>query len=236
MADASVTCDQCKKSYRKLNPTFTVGSTYNLCADCKLDIRLTNMEQQVVKMKEQVRTIQSQSMTEYMSFEICQRIRRRKNVLVRNLTESRKSTKEGRLKDDKRRINRAISSFCRINLSHIWIKRLPTAVRGGPRPVRACLKRESDVRLVLSKKHLCNLNLRFTRDITSRQRSLFFDALNTLKSLRQRDITNKMIKYIKGVPHIIDTADPRHDNQERQIILIEGETDSSTESETSEEE
>lgn len=232
-----IACKQCKKAYHvrclKNKPEITdriqtlMGLNFEMCDTCEIPTMMTNLEENVFRAREITESLQSQftpHTVEDLSYEISKRMKKMRNILIFNLEESRRPTRATRVKDDKYRIIRAISSFCNINMTNIWIKRLKAQDHGGARPVRVCLKNEHDAHRILSKRHRCTLNLRFARDTTSQERAVFNKALCDLQLLRQNGEHNMRIKYIRGVPRIVEITDPQPEDpyrQDEQMIQAE---------------
>lgn len=165
------------------------------------------MEREVSRLCEEVRIAREQNSheeAESLAFEITDRIKRSKNVMVYNFPESLQTNDERRLEDDRFRIIKEILSFCLIDCNNIYVQRVGMKVPNVPRPLRVYLNNERDVHTILKRRGLCVSGLRFKADKTPHQRKLVREAKATLQMLKERGYKNKRVKYIRGVPVVVD--------------------------------
>lgn len=184
-----------------------------LCGDCDLTVRLNALDNDINNLIGQMDSIKrgaSIHTTESLTYEVMERIKRAKNLIVYNFPESFHTIEQSRVDDDRQRIIREILHFCCIDFTNISVQRLGNNMGHRPRPLRVCLNRENDVHVVLRYRGLCKTGLQFRPDRTLTQRRLFRDAKTALHSLRQQGFNNVKIKYMRGVPVVVQVHQARN--------------------------
>lgn len=215
--DEKLTCISCKRSFHSgclgLKPdrqrfVQSLGSgMFPICGECDLNARIAALEREVSQLCRDLRVAREQSTpeaSESLAFEITDRIRRSKNLIVYNLPESLEANEECRLEDDKLRISTEILLFCFIDCTNISVQRIGKHFPNVPRPLRVYLNNEHDVHIVLKYRSNCSSGLRFKVDKTAFQRKVLQEAKATLQSLKDQGYRNKTVKYIRGAPVIVD--------------------------------
>lgn len=182
-----------------------------ICANCDMKSRFEALEIQAAGLRQQLRQLNETRdhdvpvvAGEYWCNEAVDRMRRVNNLIVYNLPESNQVTERNRVLDDKVNITREILSICYIDVTNIFVERVGiySDVR---RPLRVQLSQETDVYTVLRNRHLCRSGLMFDRDRTDFQNRMLRDTEANLNSLRAEGATNRRLRFIRGVPMIVDT-------------------------------
>lgn len=82
--------------------------------------------------------------------------------------------------------------------------RLGKRLQGRSRPLRVSLPSSQDVMTILRNKMKYSGPVRITQDQTLKQRNYFKDIQAKLKALKDAGESDKTIRYINGVPKIVD--------------------------------
>lgn len=145
---------------------------------------------------------------ELMIEEYTERIRRKSNLIIYNMPESREEDAAKRQADDSKRVEDILPTF---NVTSSITKTFRLGKRSSvadskPRPLKIIFENSKAPLNILKRKHLYNGVERFSADKTAQER----DHLKFLKSevdrLNEADPSHrKTIKYVHGCPKIIDT-------------------------------
>lgn len=136
--------------------------------------------------------------------EVNEREIRSKNVLIFNLPESSKPTKDERREDDALRSSNIITTCSNVNLNILQVHRLGRYNASIKRPIKIILESRADVIKILQNKSKINIgNVKIGPDQTKMQQNHFKDLVKQINELRTKGVTNKIIKYINGIPRIV---------------------------------
>lgn len=178
----------------------------------KEDIDTLKSEMQKIKdeklqhQKENVNSISS----EQLITETEERKRRAKNLIIYNIDESNDTHATSRLEDDKNKVIRAIAQICTIDTSRITAYRIGKFDANKKRPIKAILDSEENVITVLKNKNKIDSGIKFASDKTKMQQKYLHDLIAKLDAMKTQGTTNKKIKYVKGVPTIVDDVSTNH--------------------------
>lgn len=181
-----------------------------LCPDCEeglkqvpiLQKRLFELEGEVKKLKSK----QSATECESTIGEIHEREKRSRNVIMFGVGESSSEDPNERQQHDKKEITAILSKVA----SDISIERAPVIRLGKPnsnkpRPIKIILKsRESALEILRSQKKLMNSKIRIKSDLTPMQREYLRSLGEQLEERRKKGERDITIKYVRGVPKIIN--------------------------------
>lgn len=189
--DEKLTCISCKRSFHSaclsLKPDRVrfvqsiASRMFPICGECDQNASISNKERDVFQLGGEIKLVREQytsETTESLIFEITDRIKRSKNVMVYNLPESKQADEESRSKDDRLRVTREILSFCLIDCTNISVQRVGKNFQNAARPLRVCLNNEHDVSIVLKFRSHCVSGLRFKADKTVFQRQVLKESYN----------------------------------------------------------
>lgn len=225
-----MTCNSCRRSFhtmcldlkpdrvqfiQSINP-----GMFPICGNCDLNARITIMEREVSSLSGEINIARERNTvyaSESLAFEVSDRVRRSRNLIVYNLPESLQHDEQRRQDDDRYRIIREILSFCFIDATYISVRRLGNPAGNAPRPLRVHLNKERDVRIVLNNRNRCISGLTFKQDKTPGQRKLYREARASLQSFREQGYVNKVIKYIRGAPVIVDVEPQPYQDEARAL-------------------
>lgn len=136
--------------------------------------------------------------------EVNEREIRSKNVLIFNMPESLKTTKDERHEDDALRATNIITTCSSVDISNLRTYRLGKYNASRNRPMKVIMESRSDVIKVLQNKRKVNIdNVKIGPDQTKMQQKHFKDLANQINELKRNGVTNKIIKYINGIPRIV---------------------------------
>lgn len=144
--------------------------------------------------------------SETLVTEIEERKRRAKNLIVYNIKESNKTNSADRLEEEKNIVIKAISDICDINTTNIKLGRIGKYAADKTRPLKVTLTTEDDVIKVLKNKNKTDSNIKFASDKTKMQQKFLHEVITKLNDLKSNGILNKTIKYIRGIPTIVDNT------------------------------
>lgn len=198
-------------------------SMYPICGECDCNARLDYLSREIVHLREELEAIRAHRpllVAESFMFEIVDRIKRAKNIIVYNFPESPQTNEKGRLEDDRFKIIQEILSFCFIDVTNINVKRIGPYVYNRHRPLRVFLNREQDVRIVLQSKGSCTNGLTFTADRTTMQRQISKNARAILNDLRQQGRVNIEMKFIRGIPYLIEIQPQPFQDEMRALVPL----------------
>lgn len=139
--------------------------------------------------------------------ELQDRERRSNNIMIYNLEEP--SSNES-MDLDIVNVKGAIQAVKKINVDNKKIIRLGVKRQGITRPVKVILNSREDVLDIVKNKFRCRNPVRIDHDRTHKQRKHLQDLKEQLRSLHEAGHEEKTIRYINGVPKIIDV---RHSQQ-----------------------
>lgn len=228
-------CNSCKKSFHTMclglksdRIQFLQSSTrgvFPICGDCDLNARITFMEREVCRLAGEIEMARERNTgyaAESLAFEISDRVRRSRNLIVFNLPESLQPDEQRRQDEDRYRIIREILTFCFVDTTNISVQRLGKPAGNAPRPLRVYLNKERDVCIVLNCRNRCTSGLIFKPDKTTVQRKLHQEVRVSLGSLKDQGNINKGIKYIRGVPVIVDIEPQQYQDEARALVPMFG--------------
>lgn len=169
-----------------------------------LHIRLNAMENTLQRLYEELATIHIPSFEELISSTM-DRHHRMKNVILFNLPESNTNSS-----DDNSSIQ-DIFYFLRLQFQPLRFTRLgqPSNDPSKPRPIKLCFSEERHVLSIFKTQHNLKFdnewkNLRFVSDRTKSQRQYMIVLRQELSLRRLNGEPNLSIKYINGIPMIIN--------------------------------
>lgn len=196
---------------------------YPVCGECDCNVRLSFMALKIDELRAELEIIRANApfqTAESLTFEIIDRIKRAKNVIVYNFPESLQTNETIRMQDDRFKIIQEILSFCFVDVTNITVKRMGPHHFNVPRPLRVYLNREQDVRTILKQKRFCTPGLKFFADRTPMERHISKYANATLNNLRQQGFLNTELRYIRGIPYIIEARPQVFPAEARALVRV----------------
>lgn len=133
-------------------------------------------------------------------FEINEGAKRESQVVILNVRESKKLVGVDRRQD-------GIDSVAAIipqELSNMKLRRLGKPAQGKTRPVLLYAPSVTAARTILKSKRTNNYDIRFKPSLTQAQQLHLSTLRSKLDHLTQNGNNNRTIKYINGVPRIVD--------------------------------
>lgn len=191
----------------------------NSCSDFKEQLATLNgLRETVAELEKEVKSLkganvnnlgvvsdcaQNLDVTQIIT-ELQDRQSRESNVLIFNLEESTITDRQER----RRAISANLCSIIHsiddsIDVSNIKFFRLGKYVEGKIRPLKVTLSSKVDALAILKNKKRISGNLKIQSDLTPMQQKHLRDLRAKLRDLNQGG-ENKTIKYIKGVPQIVN--------------------------------
>lgn len=177
--------------FKEINDTIRQLSDRMKTLENKLSSRLTNDQDE-----------------EDIIAEIHDRERRSKNLIFYNLEEENPSDTSTSPSDDMHSLPDTVNQIIKIihPLASPCLKarRLGRRISGKTRPVCVVLPSKSDVINILKNKQKYTGPVAIKNDMTLKQRSYLSKVRNDLKNLINSGVTDKTIRYINGVPKIVN--------------------------------
>ncbi|RLU26688.1 hypothetical protein DMN91_000485 [Ooceraea biroi] len=184
----------------------------NLCDTLRADIERINRDLQ--GLSERVDRLEEAdrhghgvpSLSEDLLEELEERNNRSTNLVLFLLDES-SQTVDSRVSDTEL-VKDILQTILPDNVPCFELIRLGIRRQGRPRPLRVSFLTRKNLRSVLRNKGRYTGPVKIRQDLTPRQRSHLADLRARLQVLRDAD-ENKTIRYISGVPKIVDAKQPR---------------------------
>lgn len=163
---------------------------------------------------DRARASQSGLDCESMYAEIVERQWRSKNIIIYDIPEDLKQSSQQRFDNDKKAVVSILDAISDLNATDFTVSRFKAgnkvragstnAKRPAARPIRVQF-RNSDVAMeYIRNKNRYKGSARIVPDRTKRQRDHLTSLINQLKDLEAEGDTNKHLKFINGVPRIMD--------------------------------
>ena len=135
--------------------------------------------------------------------ELNERKKRETRVMVYNIPESTKPEIANKIQDDIQAISQEISEEIKeaVNLK---VTRIGRQASGKSRPIIMDVGNTALARSIINTKPKTNSIVRFKHDLTSGQRIHLSKLREELEELNSKGDNNKTIKYINGVPQIVE--------------------------------
>lgn len=189
------------------------------CSDFKSQLAtLTKLKETVARLEEEVKSLKDAESVDINGAADCvanpdisqvinelqDRQSRESNVLIFNLEETNAADHLERTRAVSAKLFDVIHSIDdSIDVSNIKFFRLGKYVEGRIRPLKVTLSSKADALTLLKNKKRISGNLRIRSDLTPMQQQHLRDLRTKLQDLNDGG-GNKTIKYIKGVPQIVD--------------------------------
>lgn len=172
--------------------------------------KVTSLENDICQLKSNCSnevSLQHSLSYEDTIFEIQERSRRNKNIILIGLPEPKNSDRDSRRNCDK---NEAIEIIKKIlpecPMPHT-VLRLGKYNPNKNRSIKLCFENQETAKLILkNKKKLASNTIRLYPDLTPKQQYHMNHLRNELASREQKGETDLIIKYIKGIPKIIKSS------------------------------
>ncbi|KAK7866688.1 hypothetical protein R5R35_003230 [Gryllus longicercus] len=150
--------------------------------------------------------------------EVIDREKRSKNIIIYNVTENINMGSSQRLTEDKQQVIQILNQITEINPNELIISRIgnvqknknetSTSRNGGPpreRPIKVTFPNSEQALFILrNKKNKISNDIRIGSDKTRIQREYFKQLLTRLNAEEEKGNSNLIIKYIDGIPKLID--------------------------------
>lgn len=171
-----------------------------------LKLKISNIEVRILCLKNNKTQTQHSSFEHDVIEELMDRQVRSNNVILFNLPENENDNDLENIKYIFTNLNENIGDFKFSRLG-----RTKSTIHDRPRPIKIRLTEQSDVFSILrAQKILKNStkwsNIHFSSDKTTKQRNEMANLRNTLQNRREKGEQNLIIKYVKGIPKIINTS------------------------------
>lgn len=152
---------------------------------------------------------QSSQSSENLALEIQDRMARANNLIIYNLQEGNGDQRS----NDAFQVKEILNKVGNIDTTNVSVRRIGNPSNGKPRPIIACLRSQSDVLRVLRNRNLLPRTIQLSTDKTPNQRK----QLQELRAIvmahnNSNPATRKTIKYIRGVPTVVDEAKGANNN------------------------
>lgn len=192
-------CQECEAGFK------AVPTLIKQIADLKNDVA----ELKKLPQKSNNYDIDDLEIKEDIVNEFVERNIRRKNVIVFNVQESQKNSKQDRITDEKNVISSLLlpTGFTADNIKTF---RLGKFNNEKIRPIKVVFQSEDDALSVLKNKtKINNPDVRIYNDKTKMQLQYYKSLKAKLSALHDSGDTSKSIKYINGRPKIVDAVQER---------------------------
>lgn len=167
--------------------------------------RVTKLEQKIDKMGINSRGSEISEM-DSIANEIDERNRRKRNIIVCNVEENSHSKLDDVIREDKSRICTLLGTIDpSVTASDLKCFRLGRRNNNKPRPIKVILKHENQVIEIMKNRFKLSAPIRVYRDQTVIQRNKYMKLKDELKIRGQNGEKDLIIKFIKGIPRIINT-------------------------------
>lgn len=138
--------------------------------------------------------------------EMTERQRRANNVLIFNVNESSTANRSDRTREEINTV-KGILTHAEKNLGSFKVMRIGKYTAGKTRPLKVMFEtREEAVKILKNRQQIIGKisNLRIYGDQTTKQRDYYKFVKNKLESIIASGDNTKIIKYINGVPQIVN--------------------------------
>lgn len=136
--------------------------------------------------------------------ELNERKRRESNVIALGLPESNKAAGPDRLEDDKKSLLAVLSVELSAKVPEFKIRRLGQQQSGRTRPMLIETRSAVDAREIFKLNQRNDSTVTFKPDLTPRQQQHLNNLRTELDILIKNGDTGKSIKYIRGIPQIVN--------------------------------
>ncbi|XP_050064599.1 uncharacterized protein LOC126553488 [Aphis gossypii] len=175
-------------------------------ANQDLNLKVTNLEIKILDMEQSINKENNAPPEQNIIEELMDRQSRSNNIILFNLTEDDNEDDSQKIKNVISSLNQKIEQFTFFRLG-----KTKSNTPDKPRPVKILLSSQSDVFNILrTQKNLKTTtkwsNVRFSSDRTTKQREEMGILRRTLQQRRDNGEQNIIIKYIKGIPKIVNTT------------------------------
>lgn len=164
-----------------------------------LDKRISNIESQIASTKNFKLDPDS------IISELNERKKRESEVVILNVPESRKPVGTDRRQDDIEVVTKLIPNDLSDTIPDIKLRRLGKPAQGKNRSVLLYTPSPASARAILKSKPAGDTNIKFKASLTPAQQQHLTKLRSELDELIENGATNKTIKYINGIPMIVDT-------------------------------
>lgn len=188
----------------------------NHCA--QLDKRVNDIESKLANYDKNLPNINGTT-TEDIIAEATERKKRTKNVIAYNVSESKKQMGLERLRDDNELIAKILPQESVDILPNIKLRRIGRPVDGKTRPLLINTPSETDARKLIITKSVCMGNdvIFFKPDLTRTQQIHMKNLRNELNVLNKDGQTDRIIKYINGIPRIVKLSTFRLNKETQKV-------------------
>lgn len=164
------------------------------------------LRQELVQIKNDIKEKESNA-TEQIIHEVNQRQLNESNVILYNVPESKQEDQKSRSDEDLSTVVSLLSDIQNIDTNKLKTVRIGRYVRNKIRPIRVRMLNKTEAITVLkSKKNIIDKNTGLNINVSSDQTISQRNYLKKLKEdLKKDENKNKTIKYVRGVPTIVDT-------------------------------
>lgn len=140
--------------------------------------------------------------------EVEERKRRAKNLIIYNIKESSKTIGAERQQEDNDTVKSTLAKISDVNTIDIKAFRIGKLDPTKTRPIRVVLNSEADVTTILKcKNKITNIpNIKFASDRTKMQQEHLRNLIGKLNDMTAQGIADRKIKYVRGVPTIVDSS------------------------------
>lgn len=140
-------------------------------------------------------------------YELNERQRRSKNIIITNVPEPEASKSDMRQAADKNYIIDLMKKIIPDCPDPTTTIRLGKSIPNKSRPLKVCFLNDEPVKEILKNKHKYNLDtIKIFSDQTPQQRTNLKKVKEELKNRTEKGMKNLSIKYIKGVPKIVENS------------------------------
>lgn len=173
----------------------------------KQNTLLTNkcnlLEDRVTSVEDELKSFTPMA-TEDIIAEINERKRREVNVIALNVPESKKADGKERLEEDRAQLATILPPEMVNQTKDIKLRRLGRQSAGRTRPLLIETKSTSDARTIFKYKPDQDTRVVFKPDLTPAQQKHLSSLRTKLETLNVNGKSNKTIKYVNGIPKIVD--------------------------------
>lgn len=226
--DPSINCSVCDKIF---NATCTEATRSDLkrfgpstgiswsCKSCRgLDLRslILTLQEEIKNLKSTVlapvvSTTENLIKSEEIIQEVLERERRRKNIIVYGITESKSTNKSERIAADVTTVSdvfRSIGVRVPDDIKLIRLSKFDPTKAVSKRPIKICFQSSDIAPAILKKAKLLKGSTEYTgvfisADRTPTQQKLFNAVKTELTERKSKGEVNLRIKYMNGVPKIV---------------------------------
>ncbi|KOB70198.1 Uncharacterized protein OBRU01_15813 [Operophtera brumata] len=176
-----------------------------------------NSEQKIKTIEDDIQTLKTISVInqpsatlyyDNMISEIYERSQRERNIIIIGVNEIKATNSEERRNYDTNEVNKVLKSIVSDCIQPKKVFRLGKYIDGKPRPIKACFETSEIAKLILRNKSMLNKELTSAKiysDETPLQKKTMQHLRDELKCRTEAGEKDLTIKYIRGVPKVIQT-------------------------------